>query len=419
MAGAGRPSMRGRRVLAALAGTSLLLAGVARGAADSVGRSTLDHYHCLAEFRDGQYAVHWALGPPPPGCDPTGLEEYPHGLVDPCSERKIDLAVQARFFGDDAERAEREGFWLAFGLAEAGGLLGADVVAYDSASKRLVDAHTLETPHLIADDRSNWALANASTRVEAAHAPRGRLFEATVRVSRSLRSTDRRHDRDFDPDANYPFLPTKVIGNAGVGPLPAVLGERSHTPTHAQGALRFHAPGCVADVLLALRDTPGVRRVGVNVTHQRVKGLRNNKYAEYTHVCINKADVPGLPGGALHILAIDVLLQPANASKYIHHMGFKGAYIPCGRKPAGKMIAEDLFFWTVRAAAARAPPPAKLPRRAGASRREPRGRALAPTRAPPPRRRAPPPARSMAWSQSCCRRRRASASATGAATSRS
>lgn len=53
--------------------------------------------------------------------------------------------------------------WLGFGISEAGGMLGSDIVLFRASDNSLVDSHVLEAFYPIADDCQNWNLVSSST----------------------------------------------------------------------------------------------------------------------------------------------------------------------------------------------------------------------------------------------------------------
>ena len=53
--------------------------------------------------------------------------------------------------------------WLGFGISEAGGMLGSDIVLFRASDNSLVDSHVLEAFYPITDDCQNWNLVSSST----------------------------------------------------------------------------------------------------------------------------------------------------------------------------------------------------------------------------------------------------------------
>lgn len=68
------------------------------------------------------------------------------------NEGIIDFGVAARSNG-----------WLGFGLSEAGGMLGADVVLFQASTNELQDSYILEDRYVLTDDCQDWHLLSSST----------------------------------------------------------------------------------------------------------------------------------------------------------------------------------------------------------------------------------------------------------------
>ena len=89
--------------------------------------------------------------------------------------------------------------WVGFGFAETNGMAGADIVYYEAAGNRLVDAHALLAGKPVPDPCQDWKLVAASQE-------NGKLI---VEISRNLISSDTM-DRNLTDDA-APRFPTPVI----------------------------------------------------------------------------------------------------------------------------------------------------------------------------------------------------------------
>ena len=52
--------------------------------------------------------------------------------------------------------------WIGFGIAEAGGMPGADIMMYEASTNKLVDAYATSYAASIADDSQDWMLINSN-----------------------------------------------------------------------------------------------------------------------------------------------------------------------------------------------------------------------------------------------------------------
>jgi hypothetical protein len=100
--------------------------------------------------------------------------------------------------------------WVSFGLAEAGGLLGADIVIYEAAEGTLTDAHAVSY-QAIPDCTQNWELVSASAKNGII------IFEAL----RKLKTGDPQ-DRAISTDA---MVPDRIILAWGDGDVLENYGQ--------------------------------------------------------------------------------------------------------------------------------------------------------------------------------------------------
>ena len=133
--------------------------------------------------------------------------------------------------------------WVGFGLAEAGGMAGSDIVYYEAASNSLVDAFAVQNAKPVADHCQDWSLV-------AAEKSEGKLM---VELSRKLLSSDTM-DRNFTDDS-YPLLPAAVVVAWGDS---AEIQYHCNTCKVAAG-VRFHGESEGPDPFAALRSDASVK----------------------------------------------------------------------------------------------------------------------------------------------------------------
>lgn len=301
----------------------------ARGA-DRVGSSPLAAYTCTASFARGAYELHWRLER---AAECAAAQHTEDELCDG-ARREVHLALQIQLRGDAAIQARELGWWAGFGLAEAGGMRGADMFRFEAntTTTQLVDTHTTTTPRMLRDESQDWRLTvPARTRWSASD---GAAFGATIEVARRLTTTDTLFDRPFAFDAQLPFLPTRVVGQWGAGAYDpdAPLGT-------VRAQLRLHAPACTVDSLSEVRADPEVVRVRVQKRGYLVspKRLKDNASATtvYHTGCFELATLPGqnrslhMLGRGAHIIAVEPVFKPAWHRQFIHHMTLFGRHRPC------------------------------------------------------------------------------------------
>lgn len=114
-------------------------------------------------------------------------------------DSRINLAIAVRASG-----------WVGFGLAEAGGMLGADMVLYEASTSGLTDAHVLEDRVMpLTDDCQDWVLKGATLGND--NDEGGWII---VEMSRLLNTNDEQ-DRAITNDADLWKAPTRIIAAWG------------------------------------------------------------------------------------------------------------------------------------------------------------------------------------------------------------
>jgi hypothetical protein len=128
-------------------------------------------------------------------------------------ERYVDLAVVARASG-----------WLGFGLSDAGGMLGSDMMLFEAAKPdTVVDAYVLEERQPQEDDCQNWEFVNSSTD--------GGFL---IVEARRLLVTGDLQDIPILDDSNYGVPVQRIIAAWGDDETFAY-----HGPNRARGAIRW------------------------------------------------------------------------------------------------------------------------------------------------------------------------------------
>lgn len=207
-------------------------------------------------------------------------------------EKNIYLAVATRATG-----------WAGFGIAENGGMKGADMVLYTAANNKLTDAHVLDDIYEgpMEDDCQSWTLQNTQTRGGFL------IFEAT-----RLLDTNDPQDRPIVNDTSLLVSPARVI--AAWGDTPTVS---YHEPTsRVKSSIRFHGSSNTDnehDVLQ--KSMEGF--LDTRAQDYPIKPIET----EYAHFCFSLSDLlkQGMPADEeLHIIGIEPMID-RDTARYVHH----------------------------------------------------------------------------------------------------
>jgi hypothetical protein len=243
-------------------------------------------------------------------------------------DREIHMAVAARI--DDNG-------WIGFGLAEAGGMPGADIFVYYARNDTVVDmyATAYDIPQVDAD-RQDWIFVNSS---------KGRSNDGwvTCEVKRLLDTGDTRHDREILN--NHGPEPHRVIGAWGNdgwgyyhGPHQRVresvhfFAENQHS--QSSHSLLFHE-------VMAAQANHVLQIINSNFTIP-VETTTNVKFCftlsqDFPEVASSSDGVEAL---LLHGIGIEPII---GSSPHVHHMVLTGSTIDYGNVPRTGYACDHLF----------------------------------------------------------------------------
>ena len=204
--------------------------------------------------------------------------------------------------------------WVGFGISEAGGMRGSDVILYSVESNELVDSYILDELAIpYPDECQSWTLLNSITENGFI------LFEA-----RRLLDTGDSQDRPIIDDSNELVLPTRVIAAWGDTPSPSYHG----LDNRAKGAIRFM--GAInSDVSKIERQqtTEDLNYFDIKAEDYVIPSSQETTYADF---CFSAADLieQGVPmDQRLHITMINPVID-SNTSQYVHHFILTGMEDP-------------------------------------------------------------------------------------------
>jgi DOMON domain/Copper type II ascorbate-dependent monooxygenase, N-terminal domain len=212
-----------------------------------------------------------------------------HWKVD---DENVYIAVAARATG-----------WVGFGLAETGGMKGADMVIFETANPgQLRDAHVLDELLPITDECQDWVFVNS--RSEGGFL----IFEGY----RKLRTGDTQ-DRDIFYDVDSYIAAQRII---------AAWGESTTASYHglnrAQGSLRWYGGGDEVELVLKRLETTADGYFELRAPNYTLEAIETN----YVNFCFSwNSDIltQGIPANR-SITAIAIVVLSSDESRaFVHH----------------------------------------------------------------------------------------------------
>lgn len=244
----------------------------------SRGEANFEHSAFLSGTTEGDgVAVHWTIDD---------------------STRTIRLAVAAPATG-----------WVGFGLAEAGGMKGADIVLFEAATNTLTDAYAIEYVAPKTDDSQDWLLIHSQTDGNII------IFEAE-----RLLDTGDAMDRPIGFDGEFVIPPHRVIAAWGDTPTVSYHGDN-----RARSALRFYPAhgnsGREEDVFAEEMAQEAEGYIDLLMPDHPV----SLDETEYVDLCFSYQDLInlGMPADVpLHIIGFEPVIDSA---RHLHHLVMFGS----------------------------------------------------------------------------------------------
>eukprot|EP00752_Nemacystus_decipiens_P002628 g2460.t1 len=189
--------------------------------------------------------------------------------------------------------------WASVGISEMGGMEGADIVFYETATENVTDAHSLVAGRPLVDEcTQDWTLLSAE-------AGNGSLvFEA----ERSLDTGDTQ-DRAFTDDTQDDSQPTRLI--AAWGDSDSI--EYHGTVNVAKGEIIMFGGAENANMEPDVISDPEVSFFDVTANNFVIPTERT----WYETTCFTAADLPDLD--EFHAIGFQGLIQD-DTSEYVHHL---------------------------------------------------------------------------------------------------
>ena len=208
--------------------------------------------------------------------------------------------------------------WIGFGIAEAGGMPGADIMIYEASMNKVIDAYATSYSAPIADDSQDWTLINSTVAG-------GYII---VEAQRLLDTGDSQ-DRPIVNDGDAVMQPHRII---------AAWGDDAHVAYHGSkrvsGAVRFFegtsndfvmTAGLDSDVFYQQMSNEAEGYVDVTIQNFPVP----KRTTTYISACLTLSDLleQGLPPDLpLQIIGFDPLVD----THMPHHMVLHGSPVDIG-----------------------------------------------------------------------------------------
>jgi hypothetical protein len=271
-----------------------------RAAGDGVHFTTCDHFQgidvdaYLNWYETSDVSTKYPNQVYIAGSDPEAQENGAavHWKVD---EEYVYLAVAARATG-----------WLAFGISEAGGMLGTDMVMYTAARPyELVDAYTGDERYPQVDDcDGNWEMISSNVDLEGGFL----MFE-----TRRLLNTNDPQDKQIVDDSSTMMPPHRII---------AAWGDSEEVGYHglnrARGSIRFFGSGDEETTFMDAMDEMSEGSFEIRSREYLVPETETH----YGYTCFSRSDMieQGVLNttDSLNVIGWMPFVQAGN-EPYVHH----------------------------------------------------------------------------------------------------
>jgi hypothetical protein len=245
--------------------------------------------------------------------------------------------------------------WLGFGLAEAGGMLGADMALFTAIRPtEIIDAYTVEGRRPLPDDcQQDWELVNAtvdtSTTTGDDENNGGGSGFLMIELKRLLNTGDPQ-DHVLLNDESTLIGPRRVIAAWGDDPEMGYHGAK-----RARGAIRFFGTGNEQTTFQASMAQFSNGTFDLRASQYPIKTMET----EYVEICVTRDDLiaQGVPNTTdlLNVIGYEPIVT-SGSEPYVHHFIVRGNR----DTTCGSFTSEIAYGW------APGGPPSSLPENLGA-----------------------------------------------------
>ena len=243
--------------------------------------------------------------------------EYPRSLFLPSAADPTEgLAMHWRIDNETqrlhiAVAAAAQG-WVGLGLAENGGMRGADIVLFEASNpEEVTDAYVLQERLPLVDDCQDWTLTRSFTDNDGFL-----IFEAN-----RLIDTGDKQDRPLINDALESSVASRIIAAWGDSPSVSYHG----TTNRARGQLRWFQTSLKE--VISFQDVMMEQAEGY-FEHRANNYTVGTNETQYVGFCIGRDDLiaQGVPlnSDPLYLIGFEPLVDP-RAKEFVHHFVTTGS----------------------------------------------------------------------------------------------
>jgi hypothetical protein len=238
-------------------------------------------------------------------------------------ETYVYIAVAARATG-----------WLGFGIGEAGGMRGADMVLYTASNpSELADAYTTdELVPKIDDCDGNWQLVSSNVGDEFI------MFE-----TKRLLDTSDPQDKPIINDASDFISPHRIVAAWGNSETWSY-----HGLNRARGSIRFHGLG---DEEATFRAAMNSSAEGTFVVSSQEYVIPSDEVTHYGYTCFSRQDIvdQGVPDSDnINIIGWEPIVDEANIANVHHFIVYGSTQSACPNvteDESSQMFQELSYVW--------------------------------------------------------------------------
>ena len=231
---------------------------------------------------------------------------------------RINIAVVARSTG-----------WLGFGIAEGGGMKGADIVTFEKATNELTDRYVLDqNQRPFVDSCQSWRLRNST---------RGDEF-LVMEATRFLDTGDTQ-DRVIVDDGSEMVSATRIIGAWG-----DTEEMQFHGENRVRGVVRLFGYGEEYERFEATMADEADGSFLLTARNFTIPGRETT----YRNFCFDANEVPILadmaPGESVHIIGFEPVIDPRTV-RNVHHFAVVGTPFFWTGSCTSFLEMENIYNW--------------------------------------------------------------------------
>jgi Copper type II ascorbate-dependent monooxygenase, N-terminal domain/DOMON domain/Copper type II ascorbate-dependent monooxygenase, C-terminal domain len=208
--------------------------------------------------------------------------------------------------------------WCGFGIAEAGGMKGSDMIIYEAEADELYDAYVLDdiSAGPVRDECQNWKLLNSIASSQVTQTKSGGTDDDGVMIFEATRLLDTgdTFDKTFFNDSDSIVPATRVI---------AAWGNTATVSYHGQNrlrdAVRFFRNGEVDEDSIFKRSMEELSEGFIDLTADNyIIPTEETTYADFCWTYADLVKLGLLDSADLHSIGFEAIVD-GDALEYVHH----------------------------------------------------------------------------------------------------